>query len=109
MNVLRDAIQGMRQGAERRRDIAKNLEVVEALERGAVRITHGPAGRCFQMGDGALFAITNEQPRGSDIHYLQWSHQLTREDAEDFYGWTSTPEWEASFYARLDRGEVPAS
>jgi hypothetical protein len=74
---------------ERRALIERNREQLAELEASAFRITTGPAGRCFEMVDGKLFTIRNPQPPDvDDLYYLQVLWPLTREDAEDFYGWT---------------------
>ncbi len=91
----RDAEWGIRLGRERREAIAQNLEIVADMEARAVRITVGPAGRCFQLpgdfGQPHLMVINNEQPRDSEMHYLMAVLPVTREDAEDFYGWAPEP------------------
>lgn len=72
--------------------IAKNLELIADLEAKAVRITGQPGHRCFEMPDGQLLTIRNEQPPDSDVEYVQHFIPLTREDAEDFYEWLSEAE-----------------
>jgi hypothetical protein len=68
--------------------IAENLRQIAELEAEAVRITRGPAGRCFAMPNGRLITVANEQPPNSDVLHFQAILLLSREDAEDFYGWT---------------------
>jgi hypothetical protein len=65
---------------------ARNYAQIADLEREAVRITVGPAGRCFEMPDGHLLTIHNEQ-RDDGFLRLQQIAPLLREDAEDYYGW----------------------
>lgn len=82
------AIEGIRAARRIRRDIAANLATIAEIEARAVRITHGPSGRCFQLVNGYLVTIRNEQPAGSSYAHSQIVQQITTMDAEDFYGWT---------------------
>jgi hypothetical protein len=71
----------------RQQGIERNLSLVAELEAKAVRVTTGPVGRCFEMPGGRLMTIANEQQAGSSIEHIQQLLPLSREDAEDFYGW----------------------
>jgi hypothetical protein len=68
--------------------IERNLSLVAEVEAKAVRVTRGPAGRCFEMAEGRLLTILNEQPAGSSIERIQHLLPVSREDAEDFYGYS---------------------
>lgn len=76
-------------GRGRHRRIERNRSEIRKLERDAVRITQGPAGRCFDMGDGRLLTVKNAPSAGDLLEHIQWVLPITQADAEDFYGWTS--------------------
>lgn len=78
-------------GRERRRNIERNLATVADLEAKAERITTGPGGRCFVLPGEELYVIHNQQPPGSEMWHSQWVMPVTREDAEDFYGYVRPP------------------
>ena len=86
--AVRDALAGIRHGRKHRAAIAENLRTIRDVETAAIRITTGPAGRCFELPNGWLVTIRNEQPPDSSILHGQWVVSLTTEDAEDFYGWS---------------------
>jgi hypothetical protein len=86
--TVRDAIKGVQQGRAHRQAIQRNLGAIVNLHRQAVRVTRGPAGRCFEMPDGRLLTITNEQTPGSPFRHFQYVLPISREDAEDLYGWS---------------------
>ena len=90
MRWIRDAIRGVHAGRERRRAIRRNLDQVADLELASVRITQGPAGRCFEMPSGMLLTILNEQrpSSGFELVHAQAIVPITTEDAIDFYGWS---------------------
>jgi hypothetical protein len=77
-----------RHDAINRKERERNLVLIEEIEAASVRITVGPAGRCFEMATGELLTIGNEQPRDSPILHIQHLLPITQADAEDFYGWT---------------------
>jgi hypothetical protein len=70
-----------REGRER------NLAEVAEMEARAVRITAGELGRCFELPNGRLVTITNEQPPDSEMLHIQFILPLMPEWAEDGYGW----------------------
>lgn len=72
----------------RRQGIECNLAIVADMEAKAVKITTGRVGRCFEMPGGNLFTIRNEQPAGSSMEHIQQLLPISREDAEDFYGYS---------------------
>ena len=72
----------------RQQGIERNLAVIAEMEAKAVRVTFGPVGRCFEMTDGRLLTILNEQPAASPMEHIQHLLPVSREDAEDFYGYS---------------------
>jgi hypothetical protein len=86
--VLRDAIKGVMDGHRRRLEIARNLAVIDRLERDAVRIIDGPGGRLYEMHGERLLTVVNAQPRRTRMLHSQYVATIAREDAEDYFGWT---------------------
>lgn len=87
VDVPQSAIDAFMEGYRKRQeDIALNLKVAARVEAEAVRTTDGPAGRCYVMPSGGLLVIENQQPVATDILYIQHVMPITRQDAEDFYG-----------------------
>lgn len=67
--------------------IAENLAYQDELQSTAVRTTDGPNGRCYEMADGRLLVLFGAQPPDTDILHSQYPLPITREVAEDFYGY----------------------
>lgn len=71
------------------RRIDQNLRLQMEMRERAVQVLERGDSILFEMADGRLLAIHNAQRVGETIVRFQALVPVSREDAEDLYGWSS--------------------
>lgn len=71
------------------RRIEENLRLQAELRERSVQVIERGDSLLFELTDGRLLAVHNAQRLGESIVRFQALVPVSREDAEDLYGWTS--------------------